>query len=259
MGIELDRNIYVSDDGLALYVEDIQAIVVADLHIGLEQALMEEGTYLPLNQYSQMKKTILELCDKYAPTQVIINGDFKHEFSRALAQESYEILDLIDSLRDININLQIVRGNHDNYLIRVLKRRGININDPYYKVGRYFFTHGHEAVQIPTNVECVMVAHEHPALLLRDETGYRHKFKCFLIGAWKDKNVTVLPAFSTLSTGYGVGAISQHQVLSKLLQYMDLSKFRPVVIDKGELFNFPTLTELEKIDALSVISTVPDL
>ena len=136
--MKLTKKITISDDGLALFLEDINSIAIADLHIGLELALMDEGTFLPIDQYSDIKAKILKWVDIWNPERIIINGDFKHEFGRVSRQEWTEILDLWDTLKTKSIELEVVRGNHDNYLITVLKKRNKNLRDPSYSIGRYF-------------------------------------------------------------------------------------------------------------------------
>ena len=199
--MKLTKDITVSDDGLALFLNDIKTIVIADLHIGLEQALMEEGTFLPIDQYSSIKANILKWIDIYNPERVVINGDFKHEFGRASRQETTEILDLWDLFNSRSLEFEVVRGNHDNYLINVLKNRNKSLRDPSYTIDRYFFTHGHKDIEISKDAEVVIIAHEHPAIVLRDDIGGRHKFKCLLHGVSQNQKVIVLPALSPLSAG----------------------------------------------------------
>ncbi len=246
--MKLTKHITVSDDGLALFLDEINAVVIADLHIGLELALMDEGTFLPIDQYSDIKRKILDWVDTYNPDQIIINGDFKHEFGRASKQEWTEILDLWDTLAKRSIGLEVVRGNHDNYLITVLNTRNKKLRDPSYSIGRYFFTHGHKEVEIPLDSEVVIIAHEHPAIILRDDIGGRHKFKCLLYGMWQDKTVIVLPALSPLSGGSVVNGRPQDKLFSPLLRTIELDSFVPIVMDKSKPLKFPTLGEMDQVD-----------
>ncbi len=246
--MKLTKWITISDDGLAIFLEDISAMVIADLHIGLELALMDEGTFLPIDQYSVIKSKILKWIEKYSPQRIIINGDFKHEFGRVSRQEWSEILDLWDTLEEYGIELEIVRGNHDNYLITVLKKRGKILREPSYSIGRYFFTHGHKDIEISDESEVVIIAHEHPAIVLRDDIGGRHKFKCLLHGEWQNKKVIVLPALSPLSAGSVVNSKPRDKLFSPLLRKIELNNFIPIVMDKSELLKFPTLGEMETVE-----------
>lgn len=246
--MKLTKQVTITEDGLAVFLVDISALVIADLHIGLELALMDEGTFLPIDQYSDIKARILKWVDIYSPERLIINGDFKHEFGRASRQEWSEILDLWDALEEYSIELEVVRGNHDNYLINVLNKRDKALREPSYSIGRYFFTHGHQDIEISDDSEVVIIAHEHPAIVLRDDIGGRHKFKCLLHGEWQDKKVIVLPALSPLSAGSVVNSKPQNELFSPLLRKLDIKAFIPIVMDKSEPLKFPTLGEMDQVE-----------
>ena len=55
---ELDQNIIATGDGLGIYLPEIQAITIADLHIGIELAFLSEGTYIPVDQFQIMQKNV---------------------------------------------------------------------------------------------------------------------------------------------------------------------------------------------------------
>jgi putative SbcD/Mre11-related phosphoesterase len=248
---KLAENIIATEDGLGVYLPKIDALVIADLHLGIELSLFDEGTYIPIDQYEIMHKTIENLNNKYNPTLIIINGDFKHEFARASHQEWHELKGLIQSLTQLGVRLEIVRGNHDNYLKTVLSRQGKTLREPYFITSDYLFMHGHQSLQevfkstIP-DVKWIVLAHEHPAIELQDDTGGKHKFKCYLKGRWEEYHILVLPAFSPFASGTVVNKIDQSQILSPVLKEMKLEEFRPLVMDNGELLTFPTIGELDK-------------
>ncbi|UCH89415.1 MAG: metallophosphoesterase [Thermoplasmata archaeon] len=241
-GVELIRS------GLGVYLEHQETLVIADLHIGLEFALMGEGTYLPVLQYPVLEKSILELVDEYKPTRLVINGDFKHEFARATNQEWTEILDLWDVLKNKNVELELVRGNHDNFLINVLKQRGKTISDPSLSLGEVLITHGHKPFQIHDEIKTIILAHEHPAIAFKDDAGGKHKFKCYLYGKHYGRDVIILPAFSPMAAGVPVNSAKIHRFMSQWLENIDTSGFEPIVVDSGEILTFPPLEKLELVE-----------
>ena len=84
--------------GKALWIKKLKILVVADLHIGYEEALAEEGYLLPRTMFKEMSKELKELLEKLKPNLVVINGDLKHEFGQISKQEWFEtntILDII--------------------------------------------------------------------------------------------------------------------------------------------------------------------
>jgi putative SbcD/Mre11-related phosphoesterase len=257
--LELDKDIRLTENGLGIFIKEHSALVIADLHIGLEFALMGEGTYLPVLQYPTIEKSILEMVAKYSPSRVIINGDFKHEFAKATNQEWTEILNLWDALAGNFVELDLVRGNHDNYLINVLKQRKKSIYDPSLNLGKYQIAHGHKTFEIAEDAKTIILAHEHPAIGFLDETGGKHKFKCFLVGEHEGCRIIVLPAFSPLSIGAVINSGKNQGFMSPFLSNIDASALTPVVVDSGELLRFPPVSEIEPIRLTADLYDLPEL
>jgi putative SbcD/Mre11-related phosphoesterase len=250
----ISLDIQITDDGLGIYLPKIETLVYADLHIGIEETIYNDGTYLPIDQFQIMIKYIKLMIEELKPKILLINGDFKHEFSQATRQEWCELQELFKIIKKHNLTLEIIRGNHDNYLKTIIKRFGIHLREPYFQISKYLFIHGHELIpddflKTAENIEWIILAHEHPAIILHDDTGGKHKFKCFLIGSWNKYNVLVLPALSPLATGAIMNFDDNKRILSPLLRIMDLPDFRPVVFDKGELLKFPCIKDMINVSS----------
>ncbi len=228
--LDLDKNTWIV--GYGLYLADINTLVVADLHIGYEEALEEQGIHIPPIQYGEIKKLILRMIDETRASNLIILGDVKHEFGDILRQEWNETLDLLQHLKEKRVNVHIVRGNHDNFLISVLKRSNIPFHDPYLIVDKYIFVHGHKPLPIEAysdNIKVIILGHEHPAIVLRDELGARMKIKCFLVGKYMEKQMIVLPSLSPLMPGTEVNI--SRKTLSPILAEISLDEFRVYAVD----------------------------
>ena len=218
----------------SLFIEEMKILVVADLHIGYEQSLESSGYFIPKSQYDKIKENLIKLIEKFKPEKLLINGDVKHEFGSSLNQEWNETLDLLDTLQG-KVEIIVVRGNHDNYLIPILKKRNIKFLN-YLALGDYFFEHGHVEYEIPKNVKVIIVAHEHPAVVIKERIG-KYKFKCFLKGKYLDKTLIVLPAFSPIMPGTEINKVPQSELLSPILKKVDLENFE-VLIYEGKLYKF---------------------
>lgn len=239
---EVERG--VSIVGLGLYVEELGVLAVADLHIGYEEALAEQGIYLPPLQVGEIRDVLGGMVEASGAERLVIVGDVKHEFGDITRQEWRETIDLLRFLvEDVGVRVEVVRGNHDNYLVGVLKRLGIPFHDPYLRDGRWMFFHGHKPLPVEgfgEGVERIVMGHEHPAILLRDELGARLKLKAFLVGEYMGRRVYVLPAVSPLMPGTEVNV--ERDLMSPLLREADVSSFRVYAVDlEAGVFDFGTV------------------
>lgn len=241
--MQICKEIEIVDKTLGIFLRKFKALVIADLHIGYEAALEKQGIQIPKSQYPKIKKTVeemLEICD---PSIVIINGDVKHEFGEVTRQEWKEVLDFLDFLLSKKLKVVVIRGNHDNFLIPVLKRKGIELKDPYFQLGGFFFAHGHKDFDLrilKKEIKTVIIAHEHPAIVFRDELGIKRKFKCFLKGKLYEKKLIVLPALSPLMEGSEINLTSKKDLLSPILKVCDLNSFYALVVELStKVYKFP--------------------
>ena len=67
---------------LALYVDS--TLIIADVHIGYEEALNNKGVLVPRQQYKMTLERLQKTLDELDVETVIINGDLKHEFGTIL-------------------------------------------------------------------------------------------------------------------------------------------------------------------------------
>lgn len=237
------KNIEILEEHLGLFIKDESALVIADLHIGYEAALEKQGIQIPRSQYPKIKEEVKKMIESCEPELLIINGDVKHEFGEATKQEWREVLDFLNFLLSKNIRIIVVRGNHDNFLIPILRKRNIELKDPWFILGNYLFVHGHKEIHpkiLDAGVSTVIMAHEHPAIVLRDELGVKRKFKCFLKGKLYGKDLVVLPALSPLMEGSEINVLDEKSLLSPLLRTCDLRTFDSFVVEPNVgIYKFP--------------------
>jgi len=247
--LDLDKNAWIV--GLGLYLRDLDTVVVADLHLGYEEALSERGIYVPPVQLSVIKRLLRLILDETKASRVIILGDVKHEFGSALRQEWREVLNLFNWLKERDVRVEVVRGNHDNFLIPILKRLEVPLHDPILVEGRYAMVHGHKPLPpeaYAENVEYILMGHEHPAVLFRDELGVKMKFKCFLDGRYEGRRVIVVPALSPLMPGTEVNLTEPSELLSPLLKEVNLDAYRVYVVDvEAGVYDFGPLGTLKSV------------
>jgi putative SbcD/Mre11-related phosphoesterase len=227
-------NVEIIDGLKAIYIKDLNLVVISDLQIGEELYLAEEkGIYVPQIQLKEIKKELNEIFKKVKANRILINGDLKHEFREASSQEWREVIDLAEFLRKKVKEIIVVRGNHDNYLLNIASKIGLQIFDPFYLEKGYLFTHGHKKIYYPKDFHTLIIGHEEPAIVLKE--GFdKVKIPALLYGKMKNgKRIICLPAFSVLSSGTKINGVDKEDLLSPILREdVDLDELEVVGIDK---------------------------
>ena len=217
--IQIDDNVYLSDL-YCVYLRDISAVVVSDLHLGFEEEMNLHGLFLPKLQISHVEGVMDRILERYNPESVIVNGDFKHEFSRNLPQEWDDIVHFVNRYAD-STKLRFVRGNHDNYLITILKKKGIELVDSI-ETENYYIYHGDRDAGLR---KLTILGHEHPSLVLRDRIGGIFKIPAFVYN--KDSKILITPAMSFFSSGTDVTqSLLSEEHFTPVLKHSDSRKFR---------------------------------
>ena len=237
----------------AIFIKSLNALVIADLHLGIEYAMALKGIYLPAYQFNEIMGIINNYLDLYQPSELIIVGDLKHEFGQKTWQEHKETIRLLENIKDRGIHFVLVRGNHDNFIKGVLERNNVDFRDPIYVAGQYLFIHGHKP--LPENVDLskiryVIMGHEHPAILLRDDVGGREKFPSFLLGSLPGNNdigLIVLPALSPVASGVEVNFVDPNEFLSPILRNADIDSFYAIPSLQTGLLNPVRISDLKSL------------
>ncbi|MAG16424.1 phosphoesterase [Candidatus Woesearchaeota archaeon] len=235
---------------LALYIKSLNSLVLGDVHIGYEEELNKRGVLIPrhhfkdvlasLNHTFYLLEPLLKKSKKKKLSNIIINGDLKHEFGLISNQEWREILKFFDILSKHCEKIILVKGNHDPIIGPVAKKRNIKVVDDYSKDG-IFICHGH---QIPTTdvfkkSKLLIIGNEHPAVSIKE--GPRSEtFKCFLKGTFKNKDMIVMPSFNPITIGTDV---LKEQFISPFLN-QDINSFEVFVI-AGNVYYFGKVKDLK--------------
>jgi putative SbcD/Mre11-related phosphoesterase len=230
--VEISPGIRISRH-LSLFVEDQSLLIIADLHLGYEGALLEQGVSIPRFQKNVMLERLKRLLEMYSPDRILINGDFKHEFSKNLVQEWEEVTEFLDFAIG-QAKVELLRGNHDNFLKTILAKKGLDLSSTSTTEG-VTFAHGHKDVSWEG---LLVIGHEHPSLGLRDGIGATAKLPCFLV----TPSIIVLPAFSPLALGTDV---TTRRFISPPLRTVSPEKGRVYAVeDKTGLMDFGLLGEI---------------
>lgn len=228
--------------GLALYFDS--TIVIADIHIGYEEALNKQGVLVPRLQFEEIVENTEQIFKKLKDRKIkriIVNGDLKHEFGTISEQEWRNTLKFLDLLFKHCDELVLIKGNHDTILGPIAKKRNISIMKSIMIKG-ILITHGDH---VPTakeleKVATIIIGHEHPAISLK-EGPRAETFKCFLKGKFRNRGLIVQPSFNTMIEGTDV---LKDETLSPLLK-QNLDDFEVFVVE-DKVYDFGKLGKLKK-------------
>jgi len=204
--------------GKALWLKKSRTLIIGDIHIGYEEALNKQGILVPRSQFKETEKEIKELLE-LKPETIVINGDLKHEFKEISEQEWRETLAILDLLQASKVVL--VKGNHDNILQPIAQKRGLKVVDKY-EIDSLCILHGDRIIE--TNMKTLIIGHEHAAISLQEGMKIE-KYKCFLLGKWKTKDLIVMPSFLPIIEGTD---LTKDELLSPYLT--NVSNFEVFVI-----------------------------
>ncbi len=212
----------------ALYFSS--TLIIADVHIGYEEALNKQGILVPRVQFGDMVKrmeAIFAVLKGKKIKSIIVNGDLKHEFGTISEQEWRNTLKFLDLLAKHCNDIILIKGNHDTILGPIAKKRNVKVVDCHI-VDAVLIAHGDKTPSKDTlkGIKTIVIGHEHPAVSLKE--GARiEKVKCFLKGRYKGRSLIVQPSFNTLVPGTD---ILRDEILSPYLR-QNLDNFEVYVVE----------------------------
>lgn len=228
----------VTIHGLGLEFSAQNTLVIADLHIGYEEALNKQGVLLPRHSFKDIFDSLKPLISE-RHRRIVVNGDLKHEFGEISRQEWRETGEVLELLKQNSDEVVLVKGNHDTILGPIASRRELRVVEHWFSEG-ILFIHGHRlpSEKLSSKAKLIVMGHEHPAVTLR-EGARSERFKCFLLGRFRGKPLIVMPAFSPIAPGV---ALTREKPLSPLLS-AGVEDFEVHIVEK-EPYYFGKLRQI---------------
>jgi len=235
--MEISKGIEIMD--LCLYFKKEKTLVFSDVHMGYEESLNKKGVLIPRFQCAETLNRLKKILEGFKIKRIVINGDLKHEFGKISETEWRHTLRLLDFLFEHCRKIILLKGNHDKILGPIAKRRGLELKRSYV-IGKTMIIHGDK---IPKgkkfdSMKRLVIGHEHPAIALHKD-GRLEKYKCFLKGKWKKKELLVMPSFNLVTEGTNV---LEDKLLSPFLK-QDLDDFQVFIVSEG-IFGFGTVRDI---------------
>jgi putative SbcD/Mre11-related phosphoesterase len=227
----------------ALFIKNKKILIVADLHIGIESQLREQGLSTSSKTQNLIDR-ILEICKKYKPFQIILLGDIKHNIPSSTIQERKDVKNFLNTLSSYG-NVHIVPGNHDGNIGKISPQEIIIHPSDGFKIENIGFVHGH---RWPKNdvMECdqLILSHTHPTIMFTDRLGHKTFESCWIKGSiLKEKlvekypnatcsSVLVIPSFNPLCGGI---AANQEGIAGPIGKLIDIENAQIYLIDGTSL------------------------
>ncbi|MEJ2777651.1 metallophosphoesterase [Stygiolobus sp. RP850M] len=246
--MNLASEIFIAEDLPVVYVKPLNAVVLSDVHIGYEEDMASKGIFIPKIQKKRFLTVYKRALKVFKTNKLVVNGDFKHSFSKLSKQERAELTEILTTLKEEGVELKVIRGNHDNYLSSLLEKfDNVELLDEivYDKI---IIFHGHKEISIEKG-RIYIIGHEHPRLSIRDKLGFAHKIQCFLkVPLNEGATAIVLPATGTYQSGNDISLIHTNYMSPLMRKNGVLEKTKPYGIIEGQgIMEFPELSLLKDL------------
>jgi DNA ligase-associated metallophosphoesterase len=179
-----------------MFWEEEKALIVSDLHFGKTGHFRKSGIAVPASVYKEDLQRLIVQIQYFQPRELIIVGDMFH----STANKELELfLKWRSDLPDINIRL--IRGNHDILKEDWYKNAGIDLSRQTLSRQHFHFVHdigdhlnrkeGYTE-NISDEISYFFSGHIHPGIRIQGTGKQSLCFPCFYFG----EKYAVLPAFS---------------------------------------------------------------
>ena len=219
----------------ALFIKKKQILVVADLHIGIERELRENGLNIS-SQTNLLLKKLIAIIKKYNPKKIILLGDVKHNIPTSTIQERKDVIFFIDNILSY-AELHLFLGNHDGNIRKLLPSDVVLHPSDGDVIDDIGFIHGHRWPREEVmNCSHVIVAHTHPTVELTDRLGFKSYMSCWIRGDvfcnlsdrypnMVSPKIVVMPAFNPYCGGIAVNVEQVIGPFNKILNVVDSEVF----------------------------------
>jgi len=250
-------------------------LVIADLHLGWEVALVEKGIHVP-SQMPKLLQKLNTLIEEAKPHTLLLLGDIKHTIAKTATEEWRDIPDFFEALTKKVSDIRIILGNHDGNLEPLLPETVQIQPSTGVAIGNVGFLHGHTWPSLELlKCQVLVMGHVHPVVMFEDPLGYRitrqvwvkvdvdavqlkksmishYNVKQAIKGRARVNECIIMPSFNDFLGGRPInrkskGGSAKYQALSPLL------RSKSTRIEEAELFLLDG-TFLGTVDQLSKLS-----
>jgi len=229
-----------------------KALVIADLHIGLENELAEAGIRIP-SQTEKMFERVLALIKKTGARRLVLLGDIKHETKGISLQEYDELTRFLGNLSK-KVEIDIVPGNHDGNIRKIVPAKADVHDVRGFSLEGVYVCHGHaKPKEDILDCDYAVISHNHPAIEFIDKLGTRFVepswIKCEISKKNLEKSLSlkkkasgfggkvntlelvIIPAFNRLVGGLPFNTLGEEKLLGPIAKAADLGNADAYLLD----------------------------
>ncbi|MEM6450330.1 MAG: ligase-associated DNA damage response endonuclease PdeM [Cyanobacteria bacterium P01_D01_bin.105] len=190
----LDQRLRLLEDK-ALYLPDVDALLVSDVHLGKAEAFQALGIPISNEINSENLARLRRLVAQTHPKKLFILGDLFHS-KQSLVSEVLTDWDLF--LKEIAADVCLIVGNHDRRLVAALPPMPMRCEIEAVTVGPFLLSHEPE---MRDGAKLNICGHIHPVVKLRSRTDSL-RLPCFFLE--RAQRRLTLPSFGEFTGGYEV-------------------------------------------------------
>lgn len=193
MEIRIRNNHFTLLHQKAVYWEEANTLLIADLHLGKITHFRRHGFAVPGSAISNNFDRLDELIGTWLPARIVFLGDLfhsKHNNEWELFAEW--------RLQYPTIEMLIVLGNHDVLPQRLFDENNIRVYQDDYIEEDFVFTH-HPKTQYNGN-GFVFAGHVHPVFRLQAKARQAFRLPCFVY----EPHQMILPSFGVFTGGHEI-------------------------------------------------------
>ncbi len=172
----------------AIFWEEKQALLLADLHLGKAAHFRKEGIPVPAEVRQQNWDKLLSLLVDFKPRRVLFLGDLFHSRYNAIWEEFVQLLEQFE-----HISFELVKGNHDILPEGEYAKSPLILHEEPYDLAP--FSLSHHPMETVSEGRYNLAGHIHPAVFLQSGRRLKVKLPCFHFGESRG----ILPAFGAFT------------------------------------------------------------
>jgi len=223
----------------ALFIKDKKMLVIADLHIGIEEELKEYGVHSG-SQTEKLLKNITDICKKYKPNDIFLLGDVKHNIPTSTIQERKDVKRFLEKIKKFG-KIHIIPGNHDGNINKIVPEKIIVHPSDGIVVDDIGLIHGHRWPKKEL-IECktIVIGHTHPTIMLTDRMDFKNYEPCWVktklisskikekYSIGKNPEILIIPAFNSLCGGI---AVNKQGIAGPFSNIIDIKNSQVYLLD----------------------------